>query len=606
MDAGAQDSSAASDADGTKDAGAQDASAASEADGTKDAAPDAAAQVTSPASDAGSTLDAAPDAAAQDAPAASDADGTKGAGTQDSQATQAAAPARTFLPPPDDGGMLVKALTELALTTDEVPQSLKGACEALAEAGFTGDAVGAAKALEAVGVFGPHEDLDLRRLGLPLEFPEEAQEEAELLAGSTGWMSEDRLDLTGDLVITVDSPGAMEFDDAVSLKPGPGGTLTLGVHIADASAFVTPGSALDRFASERGASIYLPEGRYPMLPMVLTANRLSLTAGTERPAFSIIAEIGPDGQVTDASFRPSIIRVARHLTFTDADEILAGTAESELAPLLSGLAELSQKFLKRRIAAGGHIFNIPSQQVILDERGEPVTGLVSWGTPACVTVGELMIQANSLAANTLRNADFPCPYRYQLLAKGGQSPLATKSDKTPREILAWHLALRRRLGRSGMSGEPSRHRGLGLDCYTYFTSPMRRYFDLLVHRQLRALCQGEGPAYDENAMMAEAFNADAVLKAIHKLQGSRTRYWTLYVLSKLEGKTVPALCFDRQGRRVRLCLTDWMVETESMSFPESVEPGHELEVRILRADPARKLLECGFAANLSLNASLRV
>ncbi|MDR1313022.1 MAG: RNB domain-containing ribonuclease, partial [Deltaproteobacteria bacterium] len=507
-------------------------------------------------------------------------------------------------PPPDDGGTLVKSLTELALAVEDPGPSFKGAVEALAEAGFSGDPRGAARALEAAGVFKPHEDLDLRRLGLPLEFPEEALEEAARLAGSDGWKREERIDLTGELTVTVDSPGASEFDDAVSLKPNGKGGMTLGVHIADAAAFVKPGTALDRFASERAASIYMPEGRYPMLPTVLTANALSLTAGDVRPAFSIIADVSADGQVTDAAFRPSLIRVARHLTFAEADGILEGPGDRELAPLLRALADLSQMFLKRRLAAGGHLFNIPAQQVSVGGDGVPSLELVTWDTPACVAVGELMIRANHLAATALKNADFPCPYRFQTLLKGGQSALDRKSDKTPRETLAYHLALRRRLGRTGVSADPSRHRGLGLDCYTYFTSPMRRYFDLLVHRQLRALAGGKGPLYDEKALLAEAYNADGTLRAIHKAQFSRTRYWILHVLSKMEGRVFRALCFDRQGRRVRMCLTDWMMETEASSFPDSVEPGHELEVRLSRADPAKQALECSFVANLTLGSSI--
>ncbi|MDR3153599.1 MAG: RNB domain-containing ribonuclease, partial [Deltaproteobacteria bacterium] len=506
--------------------------------------------------------------------------------------------------PHDDGGELVRSLTELALCVDDPPPSLKAASEALSEAGFPADPAGAARALEAAGVFGPHEDLELRRLRLPLDFPAEVLDEAEALTGGESWLREDRLDLTGELLVTVDSPGAMEFDDALSLAPNPRGGLTLGIHIADAASLVLPGSALDRFASERGASIYLPEARHTMLPAGLTGGALSLSAGRVRPAFSILADVSPEGQVTDAAFRPSLVNVSRHLTFGEADRILSGGGDRSLAPLLEALCGLSRKFLKRRLAAGGHLFNIPAQQVEILPDGEPKISLVTWDTPASVAVGEIMIRANHLAATTLRNSDFPCPYRYQILLKQAPSPLSTKS-RTPLEQLAWHLALRRRLGRTGISSEPSRHRGLGLDCYTYFTSPMRRYFDLLVHRQLRALAAGEGPAYDESSLMSEAYNADGLLRAIHKAQSSRIRYWVLHELSKREGETFRALCFDRQGRRVRLCLTDWMAETETASFPDSVEPGHALAVRLSRADPVRKALDCSFVANLSLEASQR-
>jgi exoribonuclease R len=233
--------------------------------------------------------------------------------------------------------------------------------------------------------------------------------------------------------------------------------------------------------------------------------------------------------------------------------------------------------------------------------GTAAITLATWDTPSCIAVGELMTTGNHLAAATLRNAGFPCPYRWQSLQKGAPSPLASKAGRTPREQLAWHLALRRRLSRTGVSAEPSRHRGLGLDCYTYFTSPMRRYFDLLVHRQLRSLASGEGPAYDEKGLLAEAYNADGALRAVHKVQSSRIRYWLLHELAKHAGEEVPALCFERLGRRARICLTDWMAETETQSFPERVEPGHELIVRITGADPARRQLSCAFVADLTLD-----
>jgi exoribonuclease-2 len=214
-----------------------------------------------------------------------------------------------------------------------------------------------------------------------------------------------------------------------------------------------------------------------------------------------------------------------------------------------------------------------------------------------------MIQANYLAATTLRNAGFPCPYRFQMFQKGRSSPLGSRK-RSPREQLAWHLSLRRRLRRTGVTLDPFRHRGLGLDCYTYFTSPMRRYFDLLVHRQLRSLATGDGPAYGEKLLLSEALNADAALRAIHTVQSFRTRYWLLHELSKHEGESMVALCFDRSGRRIKLCLTDWMVETEISGFPDNVEPGHDLLVRLTGADPVRRTFGCAFLADLTLDPSL--
>ncbi|MDR1166680.1 MAG: RNB domain-containing ribonuclease [Deltaproteobacteria bacterium] len=486
-------------------------------------------------------------------------------------------------------------LLDLALAGEEGSRaSHRTALETLESAGMPANPEGAFEALVHLGVFSPDENLDLRRLALPLEFPPAALEEAQALALSRDYLNEDRLDLTEEEIFTVDSEGAMEFDDAISLSPGENGRTVLGVHIADVAAFVKPGGPLDLFAAERAASIYLPEGRYPMLPGALTEKVLSLNMGDVRPAFSLQATIGPGGEFLDALFKPSLIKVKKRLTFGEADAILRSQSDP-LFPKLESVAALTQILGKKRVAAGCHSFNIPTLQITLAPDGTPVADLRDFGDPASVMVGEIMIAANHLAAYTLQSHSFPCPFRYQLLSKSAAN-VKEGPYRTPMELLAAHLSLRRRLGRAGISAEPSRHRGLGLDHYTYFTSPMRRYFDLLVHRQLRALASGTGPVYDEKTLMREAYNADEVLRNIHRVQNNRVRYWIYKILEKKIGELVPALAFERIGPKTRVCLLDYLLEAELYRLPDSVESGQELFLRVAAADARRQKLSLDFAS----------
>jgi exoribonuclease-2 len=489
---------------------------------------------------------------------------------------------------PPNSTMLIDILKELALAQDEGQMPEKFLANMLSTAGFSPDPSGAFNALVAVGEFTAHENLDLLRLGLDLNFPLGVLEAAAELSKSTAYLSEDRLDLTGISALTIDAEGASEYDDALTLEPLKGGGFELGIHISDAAHLVKPSSPVDHFAAERGASIYMPEGRYSMLPPVLNDTVLSLSLDSVRPAFSLLISLSEALELLEYRFVPTLVKVTKQLSFNEADRILKeGGADKEK---LLKLSQISSGFLKRRLAGGGFSFNLPATQVSIGPEGPQIVLNVR-DTPATMLVGELMILANHLAAYTLWSNNFPCPYRYQQLMK---SPQGAISPKGPKEKLCRDLTLRRRLGRSGISAEPSRHRGLGQNYYTYFTSPMRRYFDLLVHRQLRALSKGSGPFYDEKTLMGKAIHAEELLRAIHKAQNNRQRYFVLLELQKYEGQLFTLLAFDRQGKKVRLCLEEYMVETENTDLPHEVMPGDEVLGRLLVSDPRKRILKFEF------------
>lgn len=460
-------------------------------------------------------------------------------------------------PEPPEAGQAKKLLEDLALWGDKAAGK-KEAKVLLSQAGLSPDETGAVKALVAVGEFTRHENLELRRMQVPLTFDAETMAEVPALTGASAGKKNGRLDLTALNTITIDSNGARDLDDAISIKSLAGGRWQVGIHITDVAAFITPGSVLDQAARVRASSIYLPEGKYPMFPAELSEGLLSLTPGDVKPAFSFLATLEHDGTVSEHTMAASLIRVNRQLSFSEADQNM--DEDSDLVDLW----DMAQALIARREAQGGTNINIPKLNVYFQPDGSLGVGLTQWDTPAKTIVGELMILANYLAADQLHQNNYPCPYRYQDKGrdKGPAEVAAAEKPADPDLTLALNLAARRRTGRSGLSFSPTPHHGLGLPVYTAFTAPMRRYVDLLVARQLRALAEGGPPAMDEQELMRLALPAYELAQQIQKMQNIRQRYWLNRHLADKTGQKFSAIVFEQRDHRIRVCVTDYMFEVD--------------------------------------------
>ena len=465
----------------------------------------------------------------------------------------------SLAPEPPEGEAARAMLLDLALWGDKAAKKNE-AGKILERAGLPAGESGAVAALTALGEFARHENLELRRLEIPLNFNRETLDAAAELAvmSSTRQPKEERLDLTALPTLTIDSSGARDLDDAISVKSLAGGRFQVGIHITDVAAFITPGSVLDNEARARASSIYLPEGKYPMLPSDLSEGLFSLTLGDVKPAFSFLATLEKDGNVSEYSMHPSLIRVDRQLSFAEADQKMDDDSD------LVDLWDLAQALVARREASGGVNLNIPKLNVYFMPDGHLNIGLTQWDTPAKIIIGELMILANYLAADLLYKNGYPCPYRYQekarALAKGEAEPVECAAENDFE--LMHNLAIRRRTGRTGLSFVPAPHHGLGLSVYTAFTAPMRRYVDLLVARQLRSLAIGAPPALDQQEFLRLALPAYELQQRIQKMQGRRQRYWLFTQLADKVGREYSALIFEQRDRRVRACITDFMLETD--------------------------------------------
>jgi ribonuclease R len=365
----------------------------------------------------------------------------------------------------------------------------------------------------------------LRAHGIPVEFPEDALAEAEMLPAEVSVTESGRReDLRAEPAITIDGRTAKDFDDAVSAKRGDDGSIEVAVHIADVSHYVRPGSALDAAARVRGTSVYLPGMCVPMLPEKLSNNLCSLREAEDRLTWTVWYSVTSDGELVGRTAAPSVIRSRRRCTYVEVAEWLdlprsEWPDETEsFADSLELLAEAANRLGRRRRDLGSLDFDLAEPELLLDPEGRVVSIQPAARNRAHRLIEELMVAANRSVAEMLMEAGQPALYRvhdepeatrveelkqvvadFGLHLKGDPKSLPPEAlqalleaaDGRPEERLIDMLVLRT-LARALYTPEPRGHYALATDEYLHFTSPIRRYPDLVVHRMLRRLVE-EGP-----------------------------------------------------------------------------------------------------------------
>lgn len=363
-------------------------------------------------------------------------------------------------------------------------------------------------------------ELLIRKHGLSADFPPSVLRAAEKLSRE---ISEDevrrRVDLRDLPMVTIDPVDAKDFDDAVSLEMTEKGNYRLGVHIADVSHYVEESGIIDDEAFQRGTSIYLEDRVLPMLPERLSNDLCSLRENEDRLAFSVIMEINPKGSVVSSRIFDSVIRSRHRLSYDQVFAILEGdkklTAKyADFGDILHAMNKLARTLRSKRIGRGSLDFNFPEARAIFGSEGEVVDIVLQKHTPAHELIEEFMLIANETVARYVTAADAPMIYRiheepdperisafreflaslgYRLTESEAKTPkglqkISHQAKGQPEETLINYLMLRS-LREARYSSENAGHFGLACDCYTHFTSPIRRYPDLVVHRIVRALAR---------------------------------------------------------------------------------------------------------------------
>lgn len=362
----------------------------------------------------------------------------------------------------------------------------------------------------------------IRTYDLPTEFPEKVLNQAERVSSpvSTQDMA-GRMDLRQWQMVTIDGEDAKDLDDAISIEED-GDRYRLGVHIADVTNYVQENSALDWEALKRGTSVYLADRVIPMLPHILSNGICSLNAGEDRLALSCIMWIDRKGNVTDHKIAETVIRVDERMSYTSVKKILEERDEAEceryreLIPMFERMRDLASILRAKRKKRGSIDFDFPETKMILDENGVPLELRPYDRNVATKIIEDFMLIANETVAEDFFWQEIPFVYRTHdvpdedkikkfatFVNNFGHSlhisnkevhpkeiqKLLAKAEGTPEEDLISRLALRS-MKRARYTPENTGHFGLAASYYCHFTSPIRRYPDLQIHRIIKETLRG--------------------------------------------------------------------------------------------------------------------
>lgn len=357
----------------------------------------------------------------------------------------------------------------------------------------------------------------VRAYGLPEEFPDEVMEEVSYIPDEVEEADKKgRLDLRDVQMVTIDGEDAKDLDDAVSLSKEDG-IYHLGVHIADVSHYVREGSPLDQEALRRGTSVYLVDRVIPMLPHKLSNGICSLNEGCDRLALSCLMEIDEKGTILGHRIAETLICVDKRMSYTSVNKIVSEGDEEErkayeeLVPMFELMKELSGILREKRSRRGAIDFEFPESKIILDDRGKPLEIKPYERNTATKIIEDFMLAANETVAEDFfwqqlpflyRTHDNPDPEKMKQLStfihnfglfirtsQGEIHPkeirkLLEKTEGTPQEALISRLTLRS-MKQAKYTTECTGHFGLAAKYYTHFTSPIRRYPDLQIHRIIK-------------------------------------------------------------------------------------------------------------------------
>ncbi|GAA0352660.1 ribonuclease R [Bacillus horti] len=360
----------------------------------------------------------------------------------------------------------------------------------------------------------------IRKFDLPEGFNDEVMREAEEVPDQ---ISESELtqrrDLREETIVTIDGEDAKDLDDAISLKKNGAGNFLLGVHIADVSYYVKEGSALDKEAYHRGTSVYLVDRVIPMIPHRLSNGICSLNPKVDRLTLSCEMEITPNGEIVHHEIFQSVIRTTERMTYTNVRKIVEREEEEvlkqyePLVPFFDQMKELALILRKRRMDRGAIDFDFKEARVLVNEEGQAADVAIRERSIAEKIIEEFMLAANETVAEHFHWMDVPFIYRthddpnpeklqaflefitnFGYLVRGKSNTvhpralqhLLNQIKDTPEESIISTVMLRS-MKQAKYSAENIGHFGLAADFYTHFTSPIRRYPDLIVHRLIRKL-----------------------------------------------------------------------------------------------------------------------
>jgi exoribonuclease-2 len=435
------------------------------------------------------------------------------------------------------------------------------------------------KVLVRLGIFDEDENIELHRCNVSVDFTPDVMARAEQIVGSCRIESGNgsRKDLTQLPLMTIDGQGTLDFDDAISIETI-GDSFRLGVHIVDVAHFVHKGDAIDRQAGVRGSSIYMPDQKVSMLPPVLAEGLCSLKAGARRPAISIMIQLSPMAEIRGYEIFQSLIKVEHQLTYYDAN------IYADADPNMRILRDIAEKFRKHRLDDGAIQITVPEISIWVNENREVFINQINRESPGRMLVSELMIMANWLMAKHLKDRQIPAIFRSQPKPR-------ERLYKNHEGTLFQNWMQRRLLSRFVLSAKPEWHSGLGLDAYVTATSPIRKYFDLVTQRQIRASL-GLEDAYTAEQINEIIQALELPMSQVGRIQYARHRYWLLKYLESQIGQKEEAIVLSRMRKSFQILLTRYILECDlPLTGGVELKPEDLIQVTIQRVNARKDVLQ---------------
>ena len=380
----------------------------------------------------------------------------------------------------------------------------------------------------------------------------------------------ERLDLTKLEAFSIDDEETMEIDDALSCRTE-GDKTIVGIHIADPAYFVPKDTPIDLAAEDRPLSLYLPTTFVPMFPERLSHDLASLVKGKVRPSLTFTVTFDADGEMDDWTICSAKIKVSQRLTYKEADKMME-SGEDSVSDALRKLDVISRKLKQYREEDGAVSLNRPEMKIRV--RNDQITvEHIDQETPSHQMVGEFMILANNLAAKYALVHDIPVIYRAQEEPSEPVHPIRRYDPCLFDQMI-------RRMRRTHLSTYPAPHFGLGLDLYVQVSSPLRRYADLVILRQLSAHFANQPLPYKQEELFSILDNVDSTASQNKSLEREANKFWILeYIARNCIGQEFDAIVVRQEGNLV-LAEIDRLFERGVVYTRDHVRFGERLRVRI--------------------------
>ncbi|OVA16519.1 Ribonuclease II/R [Macleaya cordata] len=441
-----------------------------------------------------------------------------------------------------------------------------------------------------IGYFPVHINLDVLKFNIHTEYSDKIISAAEeLLSVSSDPDEMDRKDLTHLKVYAIDVDEADELDDALSATRLQDGRIKVWIHVADATSLVQPGSKIDREAMRRGTSIFLPTSTIPMFPEKLAMEGMSLKQGKRCRAVTVSVILHRDGSIAEYNIDNSIIKPTYMLTYESATELIHLNLEEEAElKLLSEAAVLRLQWRRQQGAIDTNTIE-PRIKVANPDDPEPSINLYveNQAEPAMRLVSEMMILCGEVVATFGSSNNIPLPYRGQ-----PQSNIdASAFDHLPEGPVRSSALVKIMRAAEMDFRKPTRHGVLGIPGYVQFTSPIRRYMDLLAHYQIKAFLRKDSLPFSAGQLEGMASLINMHVRVAKRLQNSSLRYWLLEFLSRQpKGKKFRALILRFiKDRMAGLLLVEVGIQASAfVSVGKQI--GDEIEVRVEEAHPRDDVL----------------